>query len=174
MTAWIGSCAVVRDQWESGMISGSLSFDRGFADHPGARDERVLKAEGDPMDFRPCADQSIDTFAQTLGDGYYPKWYDLVPTDTVSGWGASAPDWRQDAQGIITDFEKCAGAHVGFNWGEIDTLGGMTLSDFAEYLVEKAEESAAVLVVKIAKAQLAAIRDQHKLGGFQAKLAKLS
>ena len=118
-------------------------------------------------DFRICADSAIDAFVKELGEPYYPNWAALVPGSDENGWGGDVPNWRKQAAGIIGDFEDCAQVKIDRDRREIDVLRNMTLADFSDYLVEKAQHSAALLAAKVAIAHLEAVRAQHRASGIR-------
>ena len=120
-------------------------------------------------DLQKCADGAIDAFVKELGDPYYPNWADLVPGDDEKGWGADVASWRKQAKGIISDFEDCAQVKVERVQKEIDSLRKMTLADFSDYLVEKAEHGAALLAVRVAVSNLEMVRARHLETGIRAK-----
>lgn len=101
-----------------------------------------------------CADIAIDKFVKKLGPPFYPNWAALVPGDTTSGWGATKPDWRIQADSIMDDFELCAGVKIGRNLNEINKLRDRTLAIFSDYLVEKAALATAKEAFLMAKVKL--------------------
>src|SRR5438270_1257124 len=103
------------------------------------------------MNFTDCADDAIDAFAKGLGNGYYPRWYDLIPYSTQFGWAANFTEWSGQARDIISSFEECSGVRIGFDPVEVDHLGNLTLAECSEYLVEKAEQSATQVLLAFAE-----------------------
>jgi hypothetical protein len=123
--------------------------------------------------FQKCADGAIDAFAKGLGKPYYPNWADLVPMDDNKGWGADDAGWRKQADGIISDFEDCAGVKIDCDATDIASLGKQTLSDFSDYLVETAEHASALFAAHMAISNLKQVRKRHRKKGIRAKVLVL-
>ncbi len=107
---------------------------------------------------QPCADVAIGNFVKKLGKPYWPNWAGLVPGDQTTGWGASKPSWRVQADSIMDDFELCVGINIGRNRSEIDKLRTETLSIFSDYLVEKATLAVAKFALVEAKSHLLTLK----------------
>lgn len=114
-----------------------------------------------------CADIAIDKFVKKLGPPYYPNWSALVPGDNTTGWGATKPDWRVQADSIMDDFELCAGVKIGRNHNEIDKLRTRTLATFSDYLVEKAALAGAKVALLSAQMKLKSLKSS--ITTFKAK-----
>ncbi len=121
-------------------------------------------------EFQRCADSAIDLFVKKLGPSYYPNWADLIPGDDEKGWGADVINWRKQAKAIISVFEDCAQVKILRVPKEIDVLRLISLADFSDYLVEKAEHAAALLAVRVAFSNLKTIRLRHLETGLRAKV----
>jgi hypothetical protein len=85
------------------------------------------------------ANTIIANYVQANHTNYYPLWSGVAPRKLPNdGWGATRNAWLQEASIIIRSFESDAAVNIVTPKNEVEAVGKLSLSSFAEYLQARA------------------------------------
>jgi hypothetical protein len=81
------------------------------------------------------ANTIIADYVQANHTSYYQLWSGVIPRKAPNGgWGATRDGWLQEASIMIRSFEQAAAVDIVTPRNEVEAVGKLSLSSFAEYL----------------------------------------
>ena len=91
------------------------------------------------------ANTIIGDYVQANHANYYPLWSGVAPRKAPNdGWGATRDVWLQEASIMIRSFESAAAVNIVAPGNQVQAVGKLSLSKFAEYLNARANMAAAL------------------------------